>query len=111
MRCYVPQAGGDGGDDAAIAASMVRFRESVLADNGAHARIEPEMFTDLHALHLTLGVLKLYTPALVDRAKQLLATAVQGASQRCLGGDACRISMRGVEYMNDDPSETRTCVR
>ncbi|GAB4816249.1 hypothetical protein N2152v2_003295 [Parachlorella kessleri] len=89
----------------ALRVAMDRFKQQVLAEAGAAAAgIEGSIFMKPAHLHLTLAMLKLYSEDSRQRARQVLhslAPAVQGI----LRGEPLTVQLKGLEYMNDDPSQ------
>eukprot|EP00040_Diaphanoeca_grandis_P031984 m.192634 g.192634 ORF g.192634 m.192634 type:complete len:359 (-) comp32475_c4_seq2:558-1634(-) len=64
--------------------------------------ISDEIFVNHQKLHLTLGTLKMYSDAQIKQAGALLTECTKEI-RRHLGGNP-HILVRGVNYMNDDPS-------
>eukprot|EP00002_Diphylleia_rotans_P027967 TRINITY_DN5630_c0_g1_i6.p1 TRINITY_DN5630_c0_g1~~TRINITY_DN5630_c0_g1_i6.p1 ORF type:complete len:316 (-),score=66.41 TRINITY_DN5630_c0_g1_i6:16-963(-) len=62
------------------------------------------LFLDTEHLHLTITVLKLFSEDDIQRASAVLKT-LQGYLSMFMGKEPPRILLKGLEYMNDDPSK------
>mmetsp|Transcript_37057 Transcript_37057/g.104617 ORF Transcript_37057/g.104617 Transcript_37057/m.104617 type:complete len:370 (-) Transcript_37057:181-1290(-) len=78
------------------------FRDRLVADPRAAAewKVFPETFQLPQKFHQTIAVLKLYTAGMRNAAQQVLKSF-----EGCLKGVPMKIAVRGLDIMNDDPSE------
>ena len=85
--------------------ALEALRTKALVHGQRCAGFAPGMVTRTARFHLTLAVLKLYSPAEVRKASAVLAElapAFRRAVSAC--GDGAGIELEGLEIMNDDPS-------
>ncbi|XP_073723369.1 activating signal cointegrator 1 complex subunit 1 isoform X2 [Misgurnus anguillicaudatus] len=82
---------------------FVRFQEEVLERCGQDAGVDGSIFQKPAKLHLTIGTLVLLNEQEVTRAIELLQQC-QDTIRDITEGKALPVEVRGVEYMNDDPS-------
>lgn len=85
------------------------FRAAVLSSPWAEeCRVEQDIFFEPGHLHLTLAMLKLYSDERRHKAKLLVdevGAAVRAILSEDISGRGIRVAVKGLEYMNDDPSE------
>ncbi|KAI7797134.1 activating signal cointegrator 1 complex subunit 1 [Triplophysa rosa] len=82
---------------------FVRFSEEVLERCRQDAGVEGSIFQNPAKLHLTIGTLVLLNEQEVTRASELLQQC-QETIRDITEGKALAVEVRGIEYMNDDPS-------
>ncbi|XP_051529588.1 activating signal cointegrator 1 complex subunit 1-like [Myxocyprinus asiaticus] len=80
-----------------------RFREDVLQRCGQDSGVDVSIFQNPAKLHLTIGTLALLNEQEVTRASELLQQC-QDVIRDITEGKALPVEVRGIEYMNDDPS-------
>uniref|UniRef100_A0A7S0WY86 K Homology domain-containing protein n=1 Tax=Pyramimonas obovata TaxID=1411642 RepID=A0A7S0WY86_9CHLO len=90
--------------NARVVETLATLKQQVLAEGAgaAAAGIEDSIFWDPAQLHLTLGMLKLYSAQKRQLAVQTLKALDLGS---VLDGGPLTVRLRGLEYMNDDPSD------
>jgi activating signal cointegrator complex subunit 1 len=98
---------GEGGNDKGMDCrdALEALRTKALVHGQRCAGFAPGMVTRTDRFHLTLAVLKLYTPAEVRKAAAVLSqlgTSFSRALASCSGDSS--IVLEGLEIMNDDPS-------
>jgi len=81
------------------------FKSDVLRDCDDERGVDFSLFQHPGKLHLTIGTLVLLDEFQIDEARQALEWCRKEIIEPLVGGEGLRISMRGLEYMNDDPSE------
>lgn len=87
----------------AVMSKMEAFRETALRECGNDQGIEPVLFQAPCKMHLTLAVLRMYTPSEEERAAHVLEECL-----RELGpSSATTLQLCGLDCMNDDPSAVR----
>lgn len=82
------------------------FREVVLRECGNDQGVEPTVFQAPCKMHLTLAVLRMYTPNEEARAASVLEECLKIASQE-VGSATLAIRLQGIDCMNDDPSAVK----
>ncbi|XP_043087092.1 activating signal cointegrator 1 complex subunit 1 [Puntigrus tetrazona] len=82
---------------------FLRFREQVLERCGQDAGVDESIFQNPAKLHLTIGTLALLNEQEVTRASELLQRC-QDTIRDITEAKALPVEVRGIEYMNDDPS-------
>ncbi|KAK7135143.1 hypothetical protein R3I93_018294 [Phoxinus phoxinus] len=82
---------------------FLRFREQVLEHCGQDAGVEVSIFQNPAKLHLTIGTLALLNQQEVTRADELLQQC-QRVIRDITEAKPLPVEVRGIEYMNDDPS-------
>ncbi|KAM9462042.1 activating signal cointegrator 1 complex subunit 1 [Clarias gariepinus] len=80
-----------------------RFREEVLDHCSQDMGVDVSIFQKQAKLHLTIGTLALLNEQEVMRASELL-THCQGFIRDITEGKPLALEVKGIEYMNDDPS-------
>ena len=85
--------------------ALEALRTKALVHGQRCAGFAPGMVTRTERFHLTLVVLKLYTPAEVRKAATVL-TELRASFSRALAGCSSdgSIALEGLEIMNDDPA-------
>ncbi|KAL3154632.1 A-kinase anchor protein 7 isoforms alpha and beta [Trebouxia sp. C0010 RCD-2024] len=85
-------------------AAFEHFKTSVTQDpRAATAQIEESIFVATKQIHLTVTMLKLYSEQKRHLAKQTLQS-LQPIARNMLQQQPLQIQVKGLEYMNDDPS-------
>ncbi|XP_059387471.1 activating signal cointegrator 1 complex subunit 1 [Carassius carassius] len=82
---------------------FLRFREQVLERCGQDAGVDESIFQNPAKLHLTIGTLALLNEQEVTRASELLQQS-RDVIRDITEGKPLPVEVRGIEYMNDDPS-------
>ncbi|XP_052467996.1 activating signal cointegrator 1 complex subunit 1 [Carassius gibelio] len=82
---------------------FLRFREQVLERCGQDAGVDESIFQNPAKLHLTIGTLALLNEQEVTRASELLQQC-QDVIRDITEAKPLPVEVRGIEYMNDDPS-------
>lgn len=82
---------------------FLRFREEVLEHCGQDAGVDVSIFQNPAKLHLTIGTLALLNEQEVTRANELLQQC-QNVIRDITEAKPLPVEVRGIEYMNDDPS-------
>uniref|UniRef100_A0A9J7YEQ3 Activating signal cointegrator 1 complex subunit 1 n=1 Tax=Cyprinus carpio carpio TaxID=630221 RepID=A0A9J7YEQ3_CYPCA len=82
---------------------FLRFREQVLERCGQDAGVDESIFQNPAKLHLTIGTLALLNEQEVTRASKLLQQC-QDVIRDITEAKPLPVEVRGIEYMNDDPS-------
>uniref|UniRef100_A0A671QGT5 K Homology domain-containing protein n=1 Tax=Sinocyclocheilus anshuiensis TaxID=1608454 RepID=A0A671QGT5_9TELE len=82
---------------------FLRFREQVLELCGQDAGVDESIFQNPAKLHLTIGTLALLNEQEVTRASELLQQC-RDAIRDITEAKPLPVEVRGIEYMNDDPS-------
>lgn len=85
--------------------AFANFREDVLETCKGDRGVDGSIFQTPRKLHLTLGTLVLLTETDVTHATQLLHDCHAELTQQYLEEAPLAASLRGLEYMNDDPAE------
>lgn len=88
---------------AQVREGFLRFREEVLEHCSQDSGVDVSIFQNPDKLHLTIGTLVLLNQQEVTRANELLHQC-QDTIRAITGAEALPVEVRGVEYMNDDPS-------
>ncbi|KAI2658224.1 Activating signal cointegrator 1 complex subunit 1 [Labeo rohita] len=88
---------------AQVQQGFVRFREQVLERCGQDAGVDESIFQNPAKLHLTIGTLALLNEQEVTRANELLQQC-QDVIRDITEAKPLPVEVRGIEYMNDDPS-------
>lgn len=81
------------------------FKRQVLERCPQERGIDESLFQNPAKLHLTITILTLASDAEVDQAANILAECRRTFIKDILAGKELRVRIRGLEYMNDDPSE------
>jgi len=81
------------------------FKADVLRDCDDERGVDFSLFQHPAKIHLTIGTLVLLDDSQIDEARQALEWCKREIIEPLVGGEGLRIAMRGLEYMNDDPSE------
>ncbi|XP_067286462.1 activating signal cointegrator 1 complex subunit 1 [Pseudorasbora parva] len=82
---------------------FLRFQEEVLEHCGQDAGVDVSIFQKPAKLHLTIGTLVLLSEQEVTRANELLQQC-QDVIRDITEAKPLAVEVRGIEYMNDDPS-------
>ncbi|XP_077086954.1 activating signal cointegrator 1 complex subunit 1 [Siphateles boraxobius] len=82
---------------------FLRFREQVLEHCGQDSGVDVSIFQNAAKLHLTIGTLALLNQQEVTRANELLQQC-QRVIREITEAKPLPVEVRGIEYMNDDPS-------
>ncbi|XP_073684069.1 activating signal cointegrator 1 complex subunit 1 [Garra rufa] len=90
-------------NDAQVQQGFLRFREQVLERCGQDAGVDESIFQNPAKLHLTIGTLALLNEQEVTRASELLQQC-QDVIRDITEAKPLPVEVRGIEYMNDDPS-------
>ncbi|XP_036428351.1 activating signal cointegrator 1 complex subunit 1 [Colossoma macropomum] len=80
-----------------------RFKEEVLEHCSQDLGVDESIFQNPAKLHLTIGTIALLNEQEVMRACELLQQC-QGFIRDVTEGKPLALEVRGIEYMNDDPS-------
>ncbi|KAI0230626.1 Activating signal cointegrator 1 complex subunit 1 [Lamellibrachia satsuma] len=88
-----------------IVDAFINFREDVQESCRGDRGIDGSIFQTPRKLHLTLGTLVLLTESDVAHAMEILQDFHTQIAQQYLKDSSLVASLRGLEYMNDDPSE------
>lgn len=81
------------------------FIDSVLWQCKGDRGLEQSIFQNPSKLHMTLGTLTLLDSSEIQTAADLLKKCYQEFIGDALNNEPLKIEVRGLEYMNDDPSE------
>jgi len=81
------------------------FKSDVLRECDDDRGVDFSLFQHPGKIHLTIGTLVLLDDGQIDEARQALERCKKEIIEPLIGGEGLRIAMRGLEYMNDDPSE------
>lgn len=84
-------------NDAPIMGRFIQFKEVVLARN-----IDQRLFQNPAKLHLTIGVLRLFSEEEELAAVETIEAVIGEIRQGTLGTDPCVIQLVGIRAMNDD---------
>ena len=85
-----------------IMGEFAQLKETAMSQNWG--TINEQLFQNPAKLHLTLGVLRLFSDEEEMAAAEAVKEAVRQIQQETLGTDPCRIQVVGLEIMNDDES-------
>ncbi|KAM9326479.1 activating signal cointegrator 1 complex subunit 1 [Gastrophryne carolinensis] len=83
---------------------FLQFKEVVLAKCSKDRGVESTIFQNPAKLHLTIGTLVLLNENEVEQACQLLQKCKDEFLDNIAAGKPMRVSVSGIEYMNDDPA-------
>eukprot|EP00966_Prymnesium_polylepis_P118163 2731909-Prymnesium_polylepis.1 len=81
------------------------FVEQVRQQYGGGGGLADEMLMEPRRFHLTMCMLKLLSGSEVQRARRCLRAAAPKFQALLAAGGGARLRLRGLEYMNDDPSD------
>lgn len=81
------------------------FRRSVLEKCSQERGIDETLFQNPNKLHLTICILTLVNENEIDQAKTILASCQKEFVNDLTNNKELKVSLKGLEYMNDDPSE------
>ncbi|XP_044751202.1 activating signal cointegrator 1 complex subunit 1-like [Coccinella septempunctata] len=87
-----------------IRANFEKFKKSILKDKITRG-VDENIFQNPNKLHMTVEVLSLLDQIEIEHAKQLLSDNVSEIISTHLGKDHYLFRLKGIEIMNDDPSE------
>ncbi|EDO29881.1 predicted protein [Nematostella vectensis] len=80
------------------------FKQIVLQEYSEDRGIDASIFQEPSKLHLTIGMMVLLGPCEVEKAGKSLSECYQDLVRECVGDDPLMVELKGVEYMNDDPT-------
>lgn len=87
--------------------SFKDFKEDVLRQCDGAPGVDENVFQNPDKLHLTIATLVLLTKTEVMKAQELLEKCKVEVIEPLLQGEPCKVDVKGLEYMNDDPSRVR----
>ncbi|XP_065224309.1 uncharacterized protein LOC135848338 [Planococcus citri] len=93
--------------NAEIVKNFQRFKEEVLDTCGKCAGICEDLFQNPGKLHLTLGMILLTDDKERDIAVNTMISSKEDIIKPLFGGRALQVRVRGLQLMNDDPSEVK----
>ncbi|XP_071955789.1 activating signal cointegrator 1 complex subunit 1-like isoform X2 [Antedon mediterranea] len=88
-----------------ITEAVNKFKTDVLKTCSQSEGLHETMFQKSQHLHLTLGTMVLMNKHEVDKAINLLEKCRTSIISAILHGEPLKVSLSGLEYMNDDPAE------
>uniref|UniRef100_A0A0B7A270 K Homology domain-containing protein n=1 Tax=Arion vulgaris TaxID=1028688 RepID=A0A0B7A270_9EUPU len=80
------------------------FKTKVLSKCDGDRGLDSSLFQNPQKLHLTIGTLVLLSEREIQKAVSLLQTCQTELIEPILKGERLEVQVRGLEYMNDDPS-------
>lgn len=83
---------------------FLEFKREVLKQCQDDRGVDDSLFQNPNKLHLTISTAVLLCESEIDQAKALLETFKKTYVRQVLNGKPLRVSIKGLEYMNDDPS-------
>uniref|UniRef100_A0A915BHQ9 K Homology domain-containing protein n=1 Tax=Parascaris univalens TaxID=6257 RepID=A0A915BHQ9_PARUN len=91
-----------------IQAAFTQFAELVQNDDELPASCrEPAVFQEKGKLHLTVVMLSLLDENEKTKAANALEAVVNSRAKKIVDGVPMEVELRGLEYMNDDPTRVR----
>lgn len=84
--------------------SFAEFKTDVLRECDGDRGIDSTIFQKPEKLHLTIGIMALMDERETQNAEQLLKECKEDFIEPILKSAPLNIHLRGLEYMNDDPS-------
>ncbi|XP_067876549.1 activating signal cointegrator 1 complex subunit 1 isoform X1 [Heterodontus francisci] len=87
-----------------IQEQFVKFKERVLEECSQDRGIDSSIFQNPAKLHLTIGTLILLNEQEITKACELLQKCKEDFINKLTGGKPLLVRVKGIEYMNDDPS-------
>ncbi|XP_052272061.1 activating signal cointegrator 1 complex subunit 1-like isoform X6 [Dreissena polymorpha] len=90
---------------AEIMNAFTDFKNDVLRDCDGERGVDASIFQNASKLHLTIGCLVLLNEEEVQRATDMLQSTLEEVLRPILKDGPLHIQLKGLEYMNDDPSE------
>lgn len=84
--------------------NLLEFKEKVLANCSSDRGVDSSIFLKSSRIHLTLGTLVLMDKREKDDAINLLSECKRTFIKELLNDKPLQIHLKGLEYMNDDPS-------
>jgi len=85
--------------------AFAEFKDDVLRECDDDRGISFSLFQNPGKLHVTIGTLVLLDDNEIENAREALEWCKQEIIEPLLKKEGMRISIKGLEYMNDDPSE------
>ena len=92
------------GFDSDFVETITEFREFVLLKYSDLRGMDKSIITQPSTMHLTLLTLKCFSDEDEERAQRVLEASVPQIAS-ILGDDPLTLNLKGLELMNDDPSE------
>ncbi|KAJ4459806.1 putative activating signal cointegrator 1 complex subunit 1 [Paratrimastix pyriformis] len=83
---------------------LTQLHSDILTRHGSASGMDPSILVPPSRLHLTLFMTKLFTKEDVARAAEILTQAEPTLRMNVMQGDPLALHIKGLEYMNDDPS-------
>ena len=81
------------------------FKERVVRECSQERGVDEIIFINQHKLHLTICTLTLISDSEIDQAVNLLEECRKTFIKDLTGSKPLKVRIKGLEYMNDDPSE------
>ncbi|CAL8114238.1 unnamed protein product [Orchesella dallaii] len=92
-------------NETSVTEKVKEFMDAVMSECGLHSRgLDHNIFGGMEKLHLTLCVMVLLDERERNRASEILSS-LQPSIKQLTEGKTVRIRLKGLEIMNDDPSQ------